>query len=75
MKTMFKCFDYARLGGIQQLRGQEKGEGGSAQSPRLSTQGGGGGALECPRGPKPSYFILLCTVMGGKKKFNSIEMI
>ena len=29
------------LGGIQQLRGQEEGEGGSAKSPRLSTQGGG----------------------------------
>ena len=29
------------LGGIQQLRGQEEGEGGSAQSPRLSTGGGG----------------------------------
>ena len=42
------------LGGIQQLRGQEEGEGGSAKSPRLSTQGGG--SLENPRGPKPSYF-------------------
>ena len=31
------------LGGIQQLRGQEEGEGGLAKSPRLSTQGGGGG--------------------------------
>jgi hypothetical protein len=31
------------LGGIQQLRGQEEGEGGSAKSPHLSTQGGGGG--------------------------------
>ena len=30
------------LGGIHQLRGQEEGEGGSAKSPRLSTQGGGG---------------------------------
>ncbi len=30
------------LGVIQQLRGQEGGEGGSAKSPRLSTQGGGG---------------------------------
>ena len=30
------------LGGIQQLRGQEEGEGGSAKSPRLSTQGDGG---------------------------------
>ena len=29
------------LGGIQQLRGQEGGEGGSAKSPRLSTQAGG----------------------------------
>ena len=28
------------LGGIQQLRGQEEGEGGSAKSPRLSTKGG-----------------------------------
>ena len=28
--------------GIQQLRGQEQGEGGSAKSPHLSTQGGGG---------------------------------
>ena len=27
------------LGGIQQLRGQEEGEGGLAKSPRLSTQG------------------------------------
>ena len=42
------------LGGIQQLRGQEEGEGGSAKSPRLSTQGEG--SLECPRGPKTSYF-------------------
>ena len=30
---------HVRLGGIQQLRGQEEGEGGSAKSPRLSTQG------------------------------------
>ena len=30
------------LGVIQQLRGQEGGEGGSAKSPRFSTQGGGG---------------------------------
>ena len=30
------------LGGIQQLRGQEGREGGSAKSPRLSTKGGGG---------------------------------
>ena len=29
------------LGGIQQLRGQEEGEGGSAKSPRFSTGGGG----------------------------------
>ena len=29
------------LGGIQQLRGQQGGEGGLAKSPRLSTQGGG----------------------------------
>ena len=28
------------LGGIQQLRGQEEGEGGSPKSPRLSTHGG-----------------------------------
>ena len=28
------------LGGIQQLRGQEEGEGVSTKSPRLSTQGG-----------------------------------
>ena len=27
------------IGGIQQLRGQEEGEGGSAKSPHLSTQG------------------------------------
>ena len=58
-------------GGIQQLRGQEEGEGGSAKSPRLSTQGGGG-SLECPRGPKPryfrKYFVLLCTRMGGKNE-------
>ena len=33
---------YVPLGGIQQLRGQEEGEGGSAKSPRLSTQGEGG---------------------------------
>ena len=26
------------MGGIHQLRGQEEGEGGSAKSPRLSTQ-------------------------------------
>ena len=37
-------------GGIQQLRGQEGGEGGSAKSPRLSTQGEG--VCECPRGLK-----------------------
>ena len=42
-----------KLGGIQQLRGQEEGERMSAKSPRLSTQGG---FLECPRGPKPSFF-------------------
>ena len=29
------------IGGIQQLRGQEEGEGGSAKNPRLSTQGVG----------------------------------
>ena len=61
---------YLVLGGIQQLRGQEEGEGGSAKIPRLSTRVGG--SLECPRGLKPSYFIkyfiLLCTVMGGKKE-------
>ena len=37
------------LGVIQQLRGQEGGEGGLAKSPRLSTQGGGG-VSGCPRG-------------------------
>jgi hypothetical protein len=39
------------LGGIQQLRGQEEGEGGGggvSKSARLSTQG----SLESPRGPK-----------------------
>ena len=45
------------LGGIQKLRGQEEGEGGS---------------LECPRGPKPSYFrkhfVQLYTRMVGKKE-------
>ena len=30
-----------QLGGIQQLRGQQGGEGGLAKSPRLSTKGGG----------------------------------
>ena len=53
------------LGGIQQLRGQDEGEGGSAKSPRLSTQGGGR-SLECPRGPKPSYFrryFILLSIM------------
>ena len=34
--------DKVHKGGIQQLRGQEEGEGGSTKSPRLSTQGGGG---------------------------------
>ena len=33
------------LGGIQQLRGQDEGEGGSAKSPRLSTRVGGVGPL------------------------------
>jgi hypothetical protein len=65
-----------QLGVIQQLRGQEEGEGGSAKSPRLSTRGGGG-SLECPRGPKPSflrkYFIPLCTVMGGKKEIITLN--
>ena len=60
----------AVLGGIQQLRGQEEGEGGSAKSPRLSTQGGG--SIECPRGPKPTYFrehfVPLCTNWVIKKK-------
>ena len=37
-----KTMNELLLGGIQQLRGQEEGEGGSAKSPRLSTQGGGG---------------------------------
>ena len=52
------------LGGIQQLRGQEEGEWGSAKSPCLSTRGKG--SLECPYGPKPSHFrkysILLSSV-------------
>ena len=47
------------LGGIQQLRGQDWGEGGQ---PKVHA---------CPRGQKPSYFrkyfILLCNLMGGKK--------
>ena len=34
------------LGDIQQLRGQEEGEGGSAKSPHLSTQGGGAHCTE-----------------------------
>ena len=34
-----------QLGVIQQLRGQEEGEGESAKSPRLSTQGGALGVL------------------------------
>ena len=37
---------FVKLGVIQQLRGQEGGEGGSAKSPRLSTQGGGGLSLD-----------------------------
>ena len=37
------------LGVIQQLRGQEEGGGGSAKSPRLSTQGRG---LSLERGQK-----------------------
>ena len=48
-----------------------RGGGGLVKSPHLSTQGAGG-SLECPRGPKLSYFrkhfISLCTVMGGKKE-------
>ena len=64
------------LGAIQQLRGQEEGEGGSAKSPRLSTQGGGG-SLECLRGPKPRYFrkhlVPLCTRMGGKKEMKKLK--
>ena len=40
--------------------------------PKVHSGGGGGGSLEWPRGPKPSYFrkyfILLCTIMGGGKK-------
>ena len=45
------------LGGIQQLRGQEEGEGGSAQSPRLSTQGGGGALnVHVDQNPAISYY-------------------
>ena len=50
IRTMQVSMTSIVLGGIQQLRGQEEGEGGSAKSPRLSTQGGV--SLECPRGPK-----------------------
>ena len=34
-----KIIGVITYGGIQQLRGQEEGEGGSAKIPRLSTQG------------------------------------
>ena len=60
------------FGGIQQLRGQEEGEGGQSKVHACPPKGEGQGGLECPHGPKPSYFrkyfILLCTVMGGKKE-------
>ena len=56
------------LGGIQQLRGQEEGEGGQPKVHACPPRGGG---LECPRGPTPMYFrkhfVSLCTRMGGKK--------
>ena len=49
---------------------KNKGRGVSQKS--MLVHPGGGGSLECPRGPKPSYFrkyfILVCTVMGGKKE-------
>ena len=49
---MYLVFQFYFLGGIQQLRGQEEGEGGGpVKSQRLSTQGGG--SLGCPRGQKP----------------------
>ena len=38
----FRTYSESILGGIQQLRGQEGGEGGLAKIPRLSTHGGGG---------------------------------
>ena len=64
------------LRGIQ-LRGQEEGEG----QPKVHAcpPGMGWGFLECPGEPKPSYFwkyfILLCTVMGGKKEKNTLNWI
>ena len=64
-----------RKGVIQQLRGQEEGEGGQ---PKVhACPPGGEGSLECPCGPKPSffrnYFIPLCTVMGGKKEIITLN--
>ena len=41
------------FGAIQQLRGQEEGEGVSKKSTLVHP--GGGESLECPRGPKPSF--------------------
>ena len=59
-------------GGIQQLRGQEEGEGGSAKSPRLSTQGGGSLNVHVDQNlaisESISYYCALWTVMGGKKE-------
>ena len=59
--------------------------GGGGVSQKSTLVHSGGGSLECPRGPKPSYFrkyfILLCSVMDGKKgikwhwiELNSIEL-
>ena len=65
--------------GIQQLRGQKEGEGGQPKVHACPPRGEGG-SLECPRGPKPSYFkkhfVPLCTRMGEIKKINvnSIEL-
>ena len=47
------------LGVIQQLRGQEGGEGGSAKSPRLSTQGGGSLDVHVDKNLKEKYKTIM----------------
>ena len=79
----FECFQNSTRG-HSTTTWTRRGGGGVSQKSTL-VHSGGGGSLECPRGPKPSYFrkyfILLCSVMGGKTEIklhwielNSIEL-
>ena len=57
------------MGAFKNYVDKKRGRGVSQKSTLVHLRGGG---LECPLGPKPSYFrkyfILLCSVMVGKKE-------